>query len=98
MGFFLLVRCLYYKIIHGYVEIWNFTSHVQLNLAALTRVNIRTEIPYLRTRMFYSLRFEIVRIVVQVKRKFVAIKQLNLSVHGKVGEARIVFVDYIYRM
>ena len=64
----------------------------------LLELNIRTEIPYLRTPMFYSLRFEIVRIVDQVKRKFVAIKQLNLSVHGKVGEARIVFVDYIYRI
>ena len=64
------------------LHMFNSISH---SFAALTRVNVRTEIPYLHTPMFYPLRFEIVRIVVQVKRKLVAIKQLNLSVHGKIG-------------
>ena len=60
---FLLVSCLYVinnlKIIHGYWEVWNFSSIVQLDVSRMSatnesdiELNTRREIPYLRAPMF----------------------------------------------
>ena len=50
------------KIIHGCLQIWNFSSRVQLDIWLVRSAhswaiesNTQREIPYLRTRMYYSL-------------------------------------------
>ena len=43
------------KIIHGCLQIWNFSSRVQLDILFVSyKLNIRGEIPYRRSPMYYS--------------------------------------------
>jgi len=43
-------------IIHGCLEIWNFSSRVQFDISRVSvAMNTRREIPYLRTPMYYCL-------------------------------------------
>ena len=43
------------KIIHGCLQIWNFSSRVQLDILLVSyELNIRREIPYRRSPMYYS--------------------------------------------
>ena len=64
VDFFLLVRCLYNKkkIIHGRLEMWNFSPRVQLDITLIhcahscdIELNIQGEIPYLHEPIYYSL-------------------------------------------